>query len=58
MPRVFKSSGDGKIPAEAADIAAYLASDGAVPPISQGSPGAADEGARLFANLGCVGCHK
>jgi len=57
MPRVFKSSGDEKIPSEAADIAAYLASDGAAPPMSQATPGSADDGARLFANLGCVGCH-
>jgi mono/diheme cytochrome c family protein len=59
MPRVFaKPAEDGKIADEAAHIAAYLASDGGgQQEMVEASPGAATEGARLFANLGCVGCH-
>ena len=59
MPRVFeKPDGDGKVADEAAHIAAYLASDGAAQQqMTEASPGAADDGARVFANLGCVGCH-
>ena len=59
MPRVFKKSAeDGNVATEAADIAAYLAADGVkADEMIKAAPGGAQEGARLFANLGCVGCH-
>jgi mono/diheme cytochrome c family protein len=60
MPRVFKKPADeGKVADEAADIAAYLATDGNDGSGSDTAASADDdhEGARLFANLGCVGCH-
>ncbi|MEA2708830.1 MAG: hypothetical protein QOF78_1431, partial [Phycisphaerales bacterium] len=60
MPRVFKKAADeGKVADEAAHIAAYLAADGADPAgsITHASADDVHEGARLFAHLGCVGCH-
>ena len=55
MPRMFAKSSEN-----AAHIAAHLASDTAGEKPSDAaamSKDASQEGARLFANLGCVGCH-
>src|SRR5688500_18521304 len=59
MPRMFAKAVGGKVSDSAAHIAAYLASDGGDTPteMPQVSKDAAQDGARLFANLGCVGCH-
>ena len=55
MPKVLHDQAEGK----ARDIAAYLATLGASPGSPETPPSADSiaEGGRLFANLGCVGCH-
>ncbi len=52
MPRM-----PGVDPAGARDIAAYLATLGTPSPAEAAPPEAVVEGGRLFASLGCVGCH-
>ncbi len=61
MPRLFHDSGPDGIDPRAKDVAAYLASLHASP-APKDEPVAGDEslviaGARVYANLGCVGCH-
>ena len=55
MPKLFHGQPAG----QARDIAEYLATLGARPqkPAPAAPPGAVEAGGRLFANLGCVGCH-
>jgi mono/diheme cytochrome c family protein len=59
MPRLIPPAADGRIPAEAADIAAYLATLGKPEAIQDQAVDAARvaAGGRIFAQLGCVGCH-
>ena len=56
MPRLFHGP---ESPASARDIAAYLATLGKADEADEPppTPEAAAAGGRLFANLGCVGCH-
>ena len=56
MPQVFP--GDiAKPDIRAADLAAYLAAQGAPAPAKPVDPAAAAAGGALFANLGCIACH-
>jgi mono/diheme cytochrome c family protein len=61
MPRVFSSAEKDAIGQEAADLASYLVQvKGAVPSIPAPAPaneGQIQLGQRLYANLGCIGCH-
>jgi mono/diheme cytochrome c family protein len=59
MPRAFHAE-PGKIPQEAADLAAYLATLGKPAPPEKKEPDdeAVTQGSQLFAALGCVGCHS
>ena len=52
MPRMFHGDGAAR---DASDVAAYLATLGAAPADPGGDP---RHGAVLFAQLGCIGCHR
>ncbi len=53
MPAVLTGANE---PQQAADIAAFLASQGT--PATGALPEASSEGAKLFGNLGCIACHS
>lgn len=57
MPRVFAPTKDGSPDPRAADLAAFLVSQGSPPATSSVDPAKAGEGAALFASLGCLACH-
>jgi len=57
MPRVFPPTKDGSVDPRAADLAAFLVSQGTPPKSSSVDPAQAGAGAALFANLGCLACH-
>ncbi len=57
MPRVFAPTKDGSPDPRAADLAAFLVSQGTPPAASSIDPAKAGEGAALFASLGCLACH-
>jgi cytochrome c551/c552 len=57
MPRVFPAGKDGAIDPRAADLAAFLVSQGTPAPEPAFTPAQAAKGAALFANLGCLACH-
>ena len=58
MPRVFPAGKDGAIDPRAADLAAFLVSQGKPAPEPAFTPEQAAKGAALFANLGCLACHS
>lgn len=58
MPRVFPAGKDGAVDPRAADLAAFLASQGKPAPEPAFTPAQSAEGAALFANLGCLACHS
>ncbi len=57
MPRVFPPTKDGAPDPRAADLAAFLVSQGSAPAKSSVDAAKAGEGAALFASLGCLACH-
>ena len=57
MPRVFAPTKDGSVDPRAADLAAFLVSQGTPPAASPVDTSKAGEGAALFASLGCLACH-
>lgn len=57
MPRVFPARPDGSIDPRAADLAAFLVSQGTPAAEPTFTPNQAQQGAVLFANLGCLACH-
>jgi cytochrome c1 len=57
MPRVFPAGKDGAVDPRAADLAAFLVSQGKPAPEPAFSAEQAAKGAGLFANLGCLACH-
>lgn len=57
MPRVFPAGKDGAIDPRAADLAAFLVSQGKPAAEPAFTPEQSAQGAALFANLGCLACH-
>lgn len=57
MPRVFPAGKDGAVDPRAADLAAFLVSQGKPAPEPAFTPEQSAKGAALFANLGCLACH-
>ena len=57
MPKVFPPAKDGTVDPRAADLAAFLTSQGKPAETAAPNPKLAAEGGVIFANQGCIACH-